>query len=638
MQDNFRFPGSRPSSPPSAIPHLPTPGARIQRRPHQADRPRDRIGPAKEPPARTAVSQPVSRRPRLGRGRTWAQTRGCGRPVWILLAGLLGGELMLSGQTNQPPTVEILSTALRPGTTYIDVDFRVVDPDDETVEVGALGWLNNGTRLEHVIPIRALVEGTHTNRGVNVPANRPLRLTWNIAADSDLTVASVQVEIRAKDRRSLLPLHWVTVPADGAYPATTYLRRPISEAEVISILLWELALGNPELTIQRNYCVLSNFCVISDGGDPPFVIQSTGPRLVAAGGLPSYCVLAQDLVTSTDAYIGANPAALAYVYDRLGLRVARPEESRPDLSRYGIASSYVRVSGDDPVDRAYVAGGPHAWKDKFALWSPRGWFFLHTLFLRGTRALSLGPAWSIALTRDGLVPLNTTSTPAEATNVTGIAAGATHALALRADGSVLAWDTYHLDGAPNQYGQLEVPPQAMPAMAIAAGAYHNLVVRSNGTVVAWGRNDRGQCQVPPTATNVIAVSAGEQHSVALRADGTVVAWGDNSKGQLQVPPTATNIVAIAAGLHHTLALRADGTVVAWGDNARGQTNVPAEATNVVAVSAGPIHSVALRADGRAVAWGASPEPAGVVGFFSGIDLLGYGCAADYMVFVDKKTP
>lgn len=642
MRSNFPFPGSEASHPPSPTSYLAATETGFDRRPPVPMRSVGGLRPAWEPRLQATSGQRIYCSRGLSLARAEGQTRAGSRPLGIVLAGLLGFELVLSGQTNQPPTVEILNTALRSGTTYIDVDFRVVDPDDETVAVGALGWLNSGSRLEHLIPIRTLVEGTHTNRGVNVPANRPLRLTWNIAADSDVTVASVQVEIRAKDQRSPVPLHWVTLPADGPYPAATYLRGALGRVEVASVLLWELALGNPELTIQRDYCRLTNFCRIDFGGDPPAFEVSSGPRLVAAGALASYGVLAQDVIATGDEYIGISPSAMAFVMDRLGMRLARPEEIRPNLERYGIptyATPLVRVGPEGPLDRAYVAGGPYLWRYyRNPEWSTRPWLDFHALFLRGTRAVALGPRWSIALGQDGLLPLNSSPIPPEATNVTAIAAGATHALALRADGSLLAWDTYDLDGTLNPYGQLDVPSQAMPAMAIAAGAHHNLVVRSNGTVVAWGRNDRGQCQVPATATNVIAVTAGEQHSVALRADGTVVAWGDNSKGQLQVPPTATNILALAAGLHHTVALRADGTVVAWGDNSRGQTNVPAEATNVVAVSAGPIHGVALRADGRVVAWGASPEPGGVVGFFTGIDLLGYGCAADYMVFVDKQTP
>jgi len=45
-------------------------------------------------------------------------------------------------------------------------------------------------------------------------------------------------------------------------------------------------------------------------------------------------------------------------------------------------------------------------------------------------------------------------------------------------------------------------------MAVAAGYYHNLALRSNGTVVAWGLNSDGQTNVPAGLSNVVAVAAG----------------------------------------------------------------------------------------------------------------------------------
>jgi len=186
--------------------------------------------------------------------------------------------------------------------------------------------------------------------------------------------------------------------------------------------------------------------------------------------------------------------------------------------------------------------------------------------------------------------------PARATNVTAIAAGAYHSLALRADGSVVAWGY-------NGYGQTDVPPAATNVTSVAAGTYHSLAARAGGMVLAWGYNGYGQTNVPPRATNTVALAAGSYHSLALRGDGTVVAWGYNGYGQTNVPPRATNVVAIAAGSYHSLALRADGTVVAWGYNGYGLTNAPAHATNVVAIAAGSYHNLALRADGTVVVWG-----------------------------------
>jgi alpha-tubulin suppressor-like RCC1 family protein len=40
-------------------------------------------------------------------------------------------------------------------------------------------------------------------------------------------------------------------------------------------------------------------------------------------------------------------------------------------------------------------------------------------------------------------------------------------------------------------------------MAIAAGQYHSLALKENGTVVAWGQNTFRQTNVPPDLTNVV---------------------------------------------------------------------------------------------------------------------------------------
>jgi hypothetical protein len=88
-----------------------------------------------------------------------------------------------------------------------------------------------------------------------------------------------------------------------------------------------------------------------------------------------------------------------------------------------------------------------------------------------------------------------------------------------------------------------------------SGCSHNLALRSDGTVVAWGNNTYGQTNVPPGLSNVIAVAAGAWHSLALRADHTVVGWGANYGGQQTNPPVGlSNAVAIAAGGGMSLAL------------------------------------------------------------------------------------
>ena len=161
---------------------------------------------------------------------------------------------------------------------------------------------------------------------------------------------------------------------------------------------------------------------------------------------------------------------------------------------------------------------------------------------------------------------------------------------------VVAWGS-------NNAGQTNVPPGLTNVAMIAAGGSHSLAVKRDGTVSSWGLDNIGQASVPPGLSDVIAVAAGVHFSLALRSDGTVVGWGDNFYGQSQPPPGLMDVVQIAAGGFHGLALRADGTVVAWGSNSSGQTDVPSGLSEVSRIAAGDSFSAALKLDGTLVIWG-----------------------------------
>jgi len=218
----------------------------------------------------------------------------------------------------------------------------------------------------------------------------------------------------------------------------------------------------------------------------------------------------------------------------------------------------------------------------------------------------------LALTQGGTVLAWPTAAPAGLSGVVAIAAGNEHTVALRQDGTVVAWGSDR-DFDAKVIGQSTVPASLSGVVAITAGAYHTMALRQDGTVVAWGRNNENQTAVPGGLIGVVAIAANNHHSLALRQNGTVMAWGLNGTGQTDVPAGLSGVVAIAAGAAHSLALRQDGKVAAWGWNQYGQTDVPAGISGVVAIAAGLSHSLALRQDGTVVGWGETSLPTGLRG-------------------------
>jgi alpha-tubulin suppressor-like RCC1 family protein len=243
-------------------------------------------------------------------------------------------------------------------------------------------------------------------------------------------------------------------------------------------------------------------------------------------------------------------------------------------------------------------------------WGSQTWYTNLQPSLTSVVAIAAGPSHNLALKADGTVvgwgdnTYHQTNVPSGLSNVVAIAAGKYHSVALKSDGTMAAWGN-------NTYGQGNIPIGLCDVMAVKSGDYHTLALKSDGTVLGWGAGatntgqspNYGQSGVPPGLSNVVAISASGYRSLALTSDGAVVGWGDNTYGQGNAPSGLSNVVAIAAGYSHSLALKADGTVTAWGLNNYGQSVVPPGLSNVVAVAGGGAHTVVLIGDGTVLAWG-----------------------------------
>ena len=213
--------------------------------------------------------------------------------------------------------------------------------------------------------------------------------------------------------------------------------------------------------------------------------------------------------------------------------------------------------------------------------------------------------------------------------VVQVAAGYSFGLVLKSDGAVLGWG----NGTSGQLGDGSTDKRSAPTpvsglgpnsgvIQVAAGGSFSLALKSDGTVLAWGNNQSGELgngKAPTdsstparvkglgSGSGVIQVAAGGAFCLALKSDGTVLAWGHNKAGELGDGKSGdawtpvevkglgpgSGVIAIAAGGAHGIALTKSGEVLAWGANNQGQLGDGTAPTNQ------PTPVVALR--GRAAA-------------------------------------
>jgi alpha-tubulin suppressor-like RCC1 family protein len=251
------------------------------------------------------------------------------------------------------------------------------------------------------------------------------------------------------------------------------------------------------------------------------------------------------------------------------------------------------------------------------------------------------------------------------TQVTQVATGDGHALALTSTGAVYAWG----DGNNGDLGQgsgtaaettpVEVDfPAGAQIAAVAAGEYTSYAITTAGDVYAWGDDESGQLgngtteavgdvnAVPtliPGLTGVTQIIADGFNYVmgvvALTSSGQVYTWGSEYSAQLgngvdgdstQFDPTPTalglsDVTQIAGGTYDFAALTGGGSVYGWGvdgcdelgnnvgDNCRNgfdeTTPVPIDfPAGVVVDSIGlqggqPGHGIAADSNGNVYIWG-----------------------------------
>ena len=228
-------------------------------------------------------------------------------------------------------------------------------------------------------------------------------------------------------------------------------------------------------------------------------------------------------------------------------------------------------------------------------------------------------------------------------DVTAIAVGHNFNLALMANGNVMAW-------GQNLYGQLGLgtstttynTPTVISGLSnvtsIAVGNNHALALDSSNRLWSWGLNTDGQLGLGDTSTltspvevtiagTVSQMQCGASFSMVLLTSGSVYTWGDNSRGQLGIgsttdstsPVQATGlagITEIAAGDRFCIAYNTSiDTLYGWGYNYYKQidsslgstissfTTISNSLANVDEIECGADHTLLLMSDGTVRSFG-----------------------------------
>ncbi len=112
-------------------------------------------------------------------------------------------------------------------------------------------------------------------------------------------------------------------------------------------------------------------------------------------------------------------------------------------------------------------------------------------------------------------------------------------------------------GAETILGSATCPPSSERWWMLSGGAWHAVALRADRSVVCWGRNEFGQLNVPADLGPVVQISGDRSNvTMVLLADGSVRHWGQwNEVWTNPTPPAGVGTWReIACGGYHAIGI------------------------------------------------------------------------------------
>lgn len=194
------------------------------------------------------------------------------------------------------------------------------------------------------------------------------------------------------------------------------------------------------------------------------------------------------------------------------------------------------------------------------------------------RSIAAGYLFSMALLENGRVVcwgVGTNFLPMQPPDgldqVVALAVGG-GAAAVRADGSLVVWDTSY-----------PVPELRAPVRSMYASSNNWVATLQDGTVQAWGHLDYGNLAPPDSLAQVRSTYIGQGIGTAFHDDGTCTFWGPRANLIALAEPGP--LLSVSANYNAMIGLRQDGTISnIWGE--AGQRNAEGIDGDTIAVRLG----------------------------------------------------
>ena len=196
-------------------------------------------------------------------------------------------------------------------------------------------------------------------------------------------------------------------------------------------------------------------------------------------------------------------------------------------------------------------------------------------------------------------------------DLTYIAAGTDHCVAVAADGQVYVWGNTRLQQdkfTTDMTKAMKKGGDAWDVIQLEASNQFSAIVTSDGNLYLWGNGNMADIKLRSKYEGKIAkVALTENEYICLLTDGTVAYTGYKDKNSpfAKIPAElkGKTVVDIASTSKSVAAVTEDGEIIVWGNATKGEADVPALSSKPVHLYGGRYHYTALLENGDVVSWG-----------------------------------